>query len=142
MKKLYALIFIKYGEPIRYLIVGGINTILNIALFGLHANVIEVNYLISNAVAWVFGVTFAFVANKYIVFKSYDNNRKKMITEAVIFIALRGLSGVFDMVFMYVFIDLIVINNMIAKVTDNVVVIIVNYITTKFIVFKQKKNGD
>ena len=56
-------IYARYGEILRYLIVGGLTTVINVALFYLLFQ-IHLSWFWANLAAWLASVMFAFVANK------------------------------------------------------------------------------
>jgi putative flippase GtrA len=131
----------KYGEIIRYLVVGFSNTGLNVLLFWFLNSVLSVNYLISNAIAWCVCVVIVFMANKYYVFRQSQGGLAKMGAEAVMFFALRGLSGLLDMLLLYLFVGVLAWNTMVGKISDIIIIVVVNYLTTKFIVFRKTTNN-
>jgi len=128
----------KHKEVILYLIFGVLTTILNIVVFGLCNDILNIEYKISNVIAWVIAVIFAFITNKIIVFESKNKSKEETTREAISFFIARVISLVADMIMMIIMIDIIKINSLVAKVISNVVVVIINYIFSKFIVFKKE----
>lgn len=127
-------LFVKYKEIIMYLIIGVLTTIVNIsAYYMLHR---YIDYLISNALAWIVSVLFAYVSNRLYVFKS----NASVTREFTFFIISRLLSGFLDMALMFVFIDFFNSDNFTSKVIINMVVIMFNYIFSKLIVFNMRRN--
>lgn len=124
-------------ELILYGFCGALTTILDICIFWFLANVINLHYLFSNAVAWILAVIFSFLANKYFVFESRSFSREVWVKEAVEFFGARGLSCVIDMGGMFLLVSILGINKNYAKLIINVVVIIINYILSKFWIFKK-----
>ncbi len=124
----------KYKEIIYYLIFGGLTTLINIIVFYLFNDLFNVYYLVSNVIAWVVSVLFAYITNKTVVFKS-DN---KVFKESVTFFIFRVISLGIDMLFMYLLIDIISIDSLIAKIIVNVIVVILNYVFSKLFIFKKK----
>ena len=66
-------LLMKYKEIIMYLIFGTLTTVVNIVVYYLFSNIIHMNYLFSNAVAWFLSVLFAYVTNRKYVFDSKNN---------------------------------------------------------------------
>lgn len=94
--------------------------------------------LVANIVSWIFSVAFAFWANKKYVFRSADWSRGVVRRELTGFVAARLFSLAFDAGFM----ELVVylgMNDLLAKLLSNVLVIVINYFLSKFMVFKKKK---
>lgn len=124
----------KYKEIILYLIFGVLTTIVNIASFYILADILKINWIVSNVAAWILSVLFAYFTNKTYVFESKNKN---IIKEFISFIICRVLSLGIDMVFMFILIDLLSVSNLISKIIVNVIVVIANYIFSKFLIFKK-----
>lgn len=128
-------LFKKYEEIIMYLIMGVLTTVVNIGVYYIFSHVFMLEKNISNVIAWVVAVLFAFITNKLFVFKS-DKDIKKEIIE---FFKYRLATLVMEVILFYLFINIIKMNDMIAKIILNVLVIILNYIFSKLFIFKKEK---
>lgn len=117
-----------------YLIFGTLTTAVNIVVYYLFSNIIHINYLFSNAVAWLLSVLFAYVTNRKYVFDSKNN---QIIKEAISFFGSRLATGIMDMMLMWFLVNFNIVNDVVAKVVDNVIVVILNYILSKLVVFKK-----
>lgn len=137
MKKLINL-YKKYSEVINYLIVGALTTLVSIIVYALFTKLFDVNYMVSNVISWIVSVSFAYVANKLFVFKSKCESKNDILVEIYQFFKYRLFSLVIDILLMYVFVELINIDDMIAKVIVQVIVIVLNYVFSKLFVFKKK----
>lgn len=122
----------KYDEIIRYITAGILTTIVSIASYNLLRN-INIDYKICTILSWILAVIFAYFINKLFVFKSQKNNIKEFIN----FILARLLSLFIEFIFMIIMVDLININDRIAKLIVQFVVLVLNYIFSKFFVFKK-----
>ena len=129
----------KHKEVILYLIFGVLTTILNIVVFWLCNDILKIEYKISNVVAWILSVIFAFITNKLIVFESKSKSKEETTKEAISFVMARLFSLIVDMILMILMIDILKVNSLIAKIISNVVVVIINYVFSKFIVFKKEE---
>ena len=100
----------------------------------------RITYLFSfaTAVAWVASVAFAFWANKVFVFKSPGWNRKVLSRELPGFVSARLLSLVFDWAFVLLTVKLAGMNDLVAKLISNIVVIVLNYFASKFWIFRKR----
>ena len=87
--------------------------------------------------AWVGGVSFAFIANKLVVFKSKSFEKGKLIKEILSFVAARVASLGFEVLVLNVGIGLLEINEMVCKVVAQVGIILMNYVLSKYIIFKK-----
>ena len=115
-------------ETFLYLIFGIFTTLINILTYKILVN-LNINYIIANIIAWIISVIFAFITNKYIVF---NNKTSNFIKEFLKFVISRLGTGLFDIT-----ISLLNFDDFIMKIISNFVVIILNYILSKFIVFKK-----
>lgn len=142
MKKCMSFVFSmyrKYKETFWYLVFGGLTTLLNIAVF-YFLRLGNVDKTIANLIAWIAGVLFAFVTNKLFVFNSREWTVRKFAWEFLTFVGARLFSGAFDMVFLHLFTGwLFNFNEMVIKIISNIIVIIMNYVFSKLIVFRKKK---
>ncbi len=128
-------LFIKYKEVIMYLIFGVLTTLVNIITYYISTKIFLIDYQISNIIAWIISVTFAFITNKLYVFESKTND--KILKEIISFYSLRLFSLGIDIFTMYIMVSILSIDDLIAKVVANVIVIVINYITSKLITFKK-----
>ena len=134
-------LFVKYREIIVYLIVGVLTTIVSLAVYyGLVLTVLDpkkaIELQIANILSWVAAVTFAYFANRIFVFRSKNKN---MLKEGFKFCSSRVFTLLVDMLIMFISVTLLHFNDKIAKIIVQVVVTILNYIISKFIVFKKNK---
>lgn len=137
MKKIME-IYKKYEEKINYLIFGVLTTFVNLIVYALCTKLFSINYMISNIIAWILSVLFAYITNKKYVFKSKCDSNKKVVYEIFQFFKYRVLSFIIcDMLLLCLFVELLNMNDMIAKVIIQVVVIVLNYLFSKLFVFKK-----
>lgn len=125
-------------ETISYLIFGVLTTVINIATFNILNVQLHWGWQISNMLAWLIAVIFAFITNKLFVFQSKSFTLKLFLWELITFFGARLLSLGVDMLGMWILLDLCGVNSMIAKILVNVLVIIINYVLSKLIIFKKK----
>lgn len=135
-------LFNKYREIIIYIIVGGLTTVVNFVIYYLCKITIGTSTIltmnISNFIAWVVAVLFAFVANKLYVFNSKSLEKALVLKEFCGFVAARVFSLGAEVVIMNVGIGILFIPDMICKLFAQVVIILMNYFFSKFIIFKKK----
>lgn len=129
----------KYEELIKYVIIGVITTIINYAIFAIFASVIKIDIHASNIIAWVVSVIFAYFTNKIFVFESKSFKIDVLVKEMVSFGGARVFSLLLEEIILYIFVNVLNMNQLIIKLIANVVVMIVNYILSKFIIFKNSK---
>ena len=124
----------KNKEIIMYLVCVVLTTVVNIVVYYIFSNLLHMNYLFSNAMAWFLSVLFAYVTNRKYVFDSKNN---QIIKEAISFFGSRLATGIMDMVLMWFLVNFNIVNDVVAKVVVNVIVVILNYILSKLVVFKK-----
>ena len=130
----------KYKEIINYIVFGIFTTVVNYICYLFFTRVLYISVVVSTIIAWVLAVLFAYVTNKKFVFESNGFNIYRIIKEMTSFFSLRIVSGIFEIVCMYVFVAVMNVNDILIKLIVNVVVIILNYIFSKCLVFKNKNN--
>ncbi|MCH5462550.1 GtrA family protein [Lactobacillus sp. LC28-10] len=128
-------LFKKYQAVISYLFFGGLTTLINIGAFA-WLN-LYMNYQLATALAWLISVIFAFITNKLWVFNSKSMAWKVFFWETLTFFFFRLLSLGVDELIMFVGVSLLSGNALIVKIIDNVVVVVINYFFSKWIIFKK-----
>ncbi len=132
--------YLKYEEIINYLIAGGLTTIVSIGSYAILARLFGINYIISTILSFVLAVLFAYYVNKVFVFKTNFNDKKKVLVETYQFFKYRMISLGIDVILMIAFVEWLHINDLIAKIVVQIVVVIMNYFFSKLIVFKKVNN--
>ena len=127
----------KYNEKLWYVFFGGLTTLVNIISFYLLSKA-GIGTYISNLIAWILSVIFAFLTNKLFVFNSTSFKLNIFIKEMISFFTFRLLSLGIDMAGMYLFINIFSLNKMLSKIFMNIIVIIVNYVFSKLFIFKKR----
>lgn len=138
----------RFRELVIYLVVGVLTTVVNYAAYfavtrvgRLIANVPADNWLlilIGKVIAWILAVAFAFWANKKYVFRSADWSREVIRHELPAFVTARILSLGIDMGFVELAVQVFHMNDLIATLIANVIVVIANYFASKLWIFKRK----
>ena len=139
-------LFTKYKEMIMYLIFGVGTTAVNWIIYTIMVTIGgNINIMVANVVAWIGAVVFAYITNKIWVFESKSWNPKLVLKEAGMFLGARLFSGIFEIglfpVLMWAGLNQSIfgIEGMVAKVVISVLVIVLNYIFSKLLIFKKQK---
>jgi putative flippase GtrA len=133
----------KYRELIIYIIVGGLTTIVNWAVYAAGVRLFGWSITVSNIIAWIAAVAFAYVTNKVWVFLSYDWSPRFVLREASLFVGARLATGLFEIVSVPLLVrlgldqQLFGVKGMWSKVIVSVVVTILNYVFSKLIIFRR-----
>ena len=128
----------KHRELVVYLICGFLTFVVSMVVYALLSEVFRINVLVANIITWIIAVYFAFSLNRKFVFKSNGN----FTSELIQFYLGRVVTLVVEQAMLYIFIIRLMFNNMTIKSIAQVVIIILNYIISKFIVFKKEKSSE
>lgn len=133
IKKLWKKIWNK--EFISYAFWGLTTTILNIVLYALLCYLME--YWIANIIAIVTCKVYGYFTNKFIVFKSKCENFVAVLKELIMYIVTTGFSGLIDFFGVILLVEVMTVDEQISKYIITMVVILVNYVLRKKLVFKK-----
>lgn len=139
MKKLWDFgwgLYKKHEEGINYLIFGFLAFVLNYVLYFVFADAVSMHYMAATVLSWVLTVVFAYWTNRTFVFKSQNKETASVLVEFVSFIGARVATELLEIVLMYVMVDMCSINDKIAKLVCQVLVILANYVLSKIWIFK------
>ena len=150
-------LFARYREQISYIIFGVATTVVNwiayyllmlvpffaseetsVAIFG---KTYAVGYLIANALAFVVAVVFSYWANRNFVFENKVHGFGAILRQFLLFVGTRLLSFGIEEVLMFVAVEFVGMSEKIAKIPVAVIVVILNYVFGKLLVFRKKKDG-
>ncbi len=137
MEKLIRLVK-KYWSIISYLFFGVVTTVVNMVTYYICYHIWELNSDLATVIAWVIAVLTAFLTNKPFVFGSHDWSPKVLLPEAGSFFGCRLGSGVVELVLMHVTVEMLGLPGMLMKLLVNVIVVILNYVASKLLVFRKK----
>lgn len=128
----------KYRSLLSYAVFGVLTTLVNILTYNLCYYQFGLNNTFSNVIAWVLAVAFAYFTNKIWVFESKSWKWSVLKREISAFVSCRLATGILDIVIMYVCVDLLHWHAMLMKILSNILVIILNYVFSKLVIFKKK----
>lgn len=149
-------LFEKYKEVISYVFFGVLATVVNLVSFKIFNAVLGAHlYLLTNVISWLITVIFAYFTNKLWVFESKSWKADVVIKELIGFFGARIFSLVVEEAGLWLMIDIMhmgkiswdifsfeLSGNMIAKIIMQVVVVILNYVFSKLVIFKHKNDSD
>lgn len=136
MKKLINLME-KYREILVYLVFGVLTTVVNYAVYLPCYNLLQISAAVSNMIAWAVAVAFAFVTNKPFVFQSHDWSAKTVLPELIKFLGTRIGSGGVETLILLITVDILGLNGNLWKLVTSVMVVILNYLGSKLLVFRK-----
>ncbi len=129
-------------EIMNYIIFGVLTTIVNYVIYFVLHNPLKVNYLLSNTIAWIAAVVFAYFTNKKYVFKDSDETKADGFRKFGIFVGGRLLSFFLETFLMIITVGLFRINANISKIAVAIIVVIANYFISKYFVFGDGKTNE
>ena len=128
-------LFEKYWDIVSYLFFGVLTTVVNYLIYLPVFNFCGLSAAVSNMIAWVGAVAFAYLTNKPFVFQSHDWSAKTVIPELTKFVSCRLASGVMETLILLLTMGCLHWNGNIWKLVTQVLVVIVNYVGSKLLVF-------
>lgn len=129
-----------YGnEQIRYLFAGGCTTLVNIVSFFLLRTFTEIDRNICNVIAIIFAIIFAYIINKYFVFRMHVDSVSALFVECTSFVGARILSMVVEVLGFSLLCDSFRLNEVFSKIAVQFVVVVMNYVFSKVFVFTGAK---
>ncbi len=129
-------LFHKYQSYIYYMLFGGVTTVINFGVYSFCTRFLGWNVVDSNIPAFIISVFFAFVTNKQFVFRNKSESKVHATKQLVRFFTIRVATLIIDTVILYVFVTNFGINDLLVKVVSNFIVVVLNYIFSRFVVFK------
>lgn len=140
-------LYIKYREIISYLFWGGATTCVSWGTYTIFAGVINTSVFVANILSWIFAVAFAYVTNKIWVFQSKSWKREVIVQELGLFLSTRFATGLFEIIAVPFLVDMGLnqtvfgIKGAVSKIVVSILVVILNYIFSKLVIFRKKKTA-
>lgn len=125
-------------EVFMYLLFGGLTTVINIAVYYL-CTLVNISTGISTTIAFIISVVFAYITNRKWVFESKAKTKNEILNEIWKFLSVRIGTYFMDLGLMILFVDKLGLNGLICKIIVNILVIVLNYIASKLIIFTKKE---
>lgn len=129
----------KYKEVLLYLFFGGASFVISIGSYGFCNITLGINELIANIISWVLAVTFAFATNRIWVFDAPTDTFGGFMKQMLAFFGGRVVTLVIEEIILLIFITVLQFASMPVKIVAQIVVIVMNYIISKWFIFKKEK---
>ena len=127
----------KHWDILSYLFFGGLTTVVSFVTYTLLYHYAGLSAAVSNGISWVAAVAFAYLTNKPFVFKSHDWSMKTVLPELGKFVVCRIGSGLLETGLLALTVDFLGWNGIVMKIIASVLVVILNYIGSKLLVFRK-----
>ena len=137
----YKMNFKNLKQLFLYGICGILATLIDIFTYWAVTRAFGVSVVAGTVTAWLTSVLFSYWSNRKYVFESKKTSVFAVFFEAVYFFACRIATGLLDVAIMYIFADLIGLNDVIVKTASNIIVILLNYMASKLFIFKGEKKS-
>ena len=128
-------------EGVAYLIFGVLTTVIDYAISNFLFYIVHMASIPAQTIAWIAAVLFAFVTNKWWVFNSRSLNPMEVWREFVSFVLCRVATFLFNLAALFILGDLMGMEFFICKLAISVVVVVLNYIFSKILIFSEKKDN-
>ena len=128
----------KHAELLRYLAIGGVTTLIDIACFAMLYEWLGMPIEPAKVITWIVAVSFAFAGNKWIVFQTETPKDRAMFREALGFFAARLLSLGFALLFNHIAVRSWGWNGSFANGVSMIFVTMINYVLGKWIIFRKQ----
>ncbi|KRN28339.1 gtcA1 protein [Lactobacillus selangorensis] len=129
----------RFRDLFSYAIFGFMASVINVFVYWGAHHVLGWGYLLANTLAWLLSNLFGFFTNKSLVFGSKYTNFTDLVIEIVQFFVFRGMTFFLDTGLMFVGISLLKWSSMWTKIADQLIVGIVNYVTSRWTFRKENK---
>ena len=128
-----------HRQILLYLVFGGLTTAVNYVVYFPLFYWVQLSAALSNIIAWVAAVIFAFITNKPFVFRSHDWSLPVVLPEFGKFVGCRVGSGLLETAVIFLTVDVMHLNGNVIKIVVSVFVVILNYVASKLVVFRKKR---
>ncbi len=133
-------LLLKYKHFIAYAFFGVCTTVVNVSSYYVCAEVLSIANIPAVIIAWIIAIAFAFIVNKIWVFESRAYDCRTIIREALTFTTCRLLTGLIDIVIMYIAVDVCNSEPVVWKALSDLIAIVLNYLAMRFLVFIKATN--
>lgn len=131
--------YVKYKEFWLYALFGLVTVLINIGCYALLTEWMSMGILLANAIAWIFATLCAFLTNRTWVFTSHVTGIFAFFVQLGSFCFGRFLTLLIEEWMLYYFAGVLQLPNMTIKFFSQIVVILLNYLISKLVVFRRKK---
>lgn len=129
----------KYKPYILYVLFGILTTVINVTIYnGLYYK-LEFSNILSNSIAWIITILTAYITNKIWVFENNEKTALAILKQFLMFVACRVATGALDTLIMYITVDVLLYTAWVFKFISNAIVIVLNYLFSKFVIFARRK---
>lgn len=133
--------YVKNKEMLLYLFFGGLSFIVSVLTYALFNISFEMGAVVANIWSWIITVMFAFLTNRIWVFAAPTETIVDFFKQMFSFYTGRVITLIIEEAILYVFIDLLDGNSIVVKIIAQIIVIVLNYIISKLLIFKKDEES-
>lgn len=127
------------GQFLRYFVTGGLAFVVDFGVFALAFYCFNIHYLVANLIGLMGGNVVNYLLSIGWVFSAEKRKMEKhLVMEITVFIVISLVGMALNELLMYIFVDLLLVQEMVSKVGAAVIVLLYNFLARKFILFKKK----
>lgn len=127
------------SSVVRYVFFGGCTTLVNLGTYYVLRLLTNLSVTKANLISIITAIIFAYFVNSIFVFKSEAVTIKKKATEFVKFVSARLMTMAIEVGGVWMMVDVLRMDDYVAKFLVQFIVLILNYIFSKFLVFTKEK---
>ncbi len=125
-------------ELFLYLFFGVLTTVVSYIVFIICNYQLGIGELVSTTISWIISVVFAFFTNRIWVFCAPTKTVSAFLKQLVLFYSGRLISYGVEMLIIWGFVTMLGFEAWLIKLLANIIVIVLNYIISKVVIFKNK----
>jgi len=139
MKRFFAFFFEhkRFGEPMRYLLIGGICAVLDLFILFIFVNYLHIWYLYAATASFIIVSTLGYFGQKYFSFRNYENNHGKQFP---VFFVMAGVGLLLNAGFIFLFVSIMNLWYILASIITKFIVLFWNFFANKHITFKKNES--
>lgn len=134
--RIFEPLYARNKEILLYLFFGGITVVLSVSIYAIQTQCMKISALVANAIAWIICVIFQFFTNKIWVFQNATSSDKTCFRQMIEFTGGRVITLILEEIILAVFITWLSWNSLTVKLVAQIIVIVLNYIISKLVVFR------
>ena len=134
--RIFEPLYARNKEILLYLFFGGITVVLSVSIYAIQTQCMKINSQVANSAAWIICVIFKFLTNKIWVFQKAASSDKTCFRQMIEFTGGRVITLILEEIILAVFITWLSWNSLTVKLVAQIIVIVLNYIISKLVVFR------
>lgn len=126
----------QFKDLMGYVLVGGLATIVEWAIFWILNTPLKAHYILATAVAFIFSTFANWGFGRLFVFKK---PKEQSLLKEIASVYLASMAGfVFNIIIMFFLVNLLKLNEMLSKIIATGVVFIYNFLIRKLLIYKKQ----